>query len=191
MSNFSPLLLEELRTGISHFPGRAGLVCTSSSGGLWLFFWLLRILCPIEVSRPFMYIATDLGLWLESLLELLALVLLCLALALQVTGRRTCWPCLCCDVQACFPSLFSLSSRLIISFPLVTAHCTPDGQFSIAVSRDVTLPPIILDSVQLTSGHSTGCVPVMKNNAFVVYQFSLSACGTTFQVRSAAVTRLD
>ncbi|XP_009999116.1 PREDICTED: zona pellucida sperm-binding protein 4-like [Chaetura pelagica] len=64
----------------------------------------------------------------------------------------------------------------------VTAHCTPDGQFSIAVSRDVTLPPIILDSVQLASGQSTGCVPVMKNSAFVVYQFPLSACGTTFQV---------
>ncbi|XP_009067717.1 PREDICTED: zona pellucida sperm-binding protein 4-like [Acanthisitta chloris] len=64
----------------------------------------------------------------------------------------------------------------------VTAHCTPDGQFSIAVSRDVTLPPIVLDSVKLASGHSTGCAPVMKNNAFVVYQFPLSACGTTFQV---------
>ncbi|KAK4820912.1 hypothetical protein QYF61_008144, partial [Mycteria americana] len=64
----------------------------------------------------------------------------------------------------------------------VTAHCTPDGQFSITISRDVTLPPIILDSVQLASGHSTGCVPVMKNNAFVVYQFPVSACGTTFQV---------
>ncbi|XP_053805264.1 zona pellucida sperm-binding protein 4 [Vidua chalybeata] len=64
----------------------------------------------------------------------------------------------------------------------VTAHCTPDGQFSIAVSRDVTLPPVALDSVQLASGHSTGCVPVLTNNAFVVYQFPLSACGTTFQV---------
>ncbi|NXG67238.1 ZP4 protein, partial [Hemiprocne comata] len=64
----------------------------------------------------------------------------------------------------------------------VTAHCTPAGQFSIAVSRDVTLPPIILDSVQLASGQSTGCVPVMKNNVFAVYQFPLSACGTTFQV---------
>ncbi|NXM37455.1 ZP4 protein, partial [Gymnorhina tibicen] len=64
----------------------------------------------------------------------------------------------------------------------VTAHCTPDGQFSIAVSRDVTLPPVALDSVQLASGHGTGCVPVLKNNAFVVYQFPLSACGTTFQV---------
>ncbi|NWT90835.1 ZP4 protein, partial [Lanius ludovicianus] len=64
----------------------------------------------------------------------------------------------------------------------VTAHCTPDGQFSIAVSRDVTLPPVALDSVQLASGHITGCVPVLQNKAFVVYQFPLSACGTTFQV---------
>uniref|UniRef100_A0A8C3GQ09 Zona pellucida sperm-binding protein 4 n=1 Tax=Cairina moschata TaxID=8855 RepID=A0A8C3GQ09_CAIMO len=64
----------------------------------------------------------------------------------------------------------------------VTAHCTPDGQFSIAVSRDVTLPPVILDSVHLPSGPSAGCTPVVKNSAFVVYQFPLSACGTTFQV---------
>ncbi|XP_062480508.1 LOW QUALITY PROTEIN: zona pellucida sperm-binding protein 4-like [Pezoporus occidentalis] len=64
----------------------------------------------------------------------------------------------------------------------VTAHCTPDGHFSIAVSRDATLPPVILNSVQLASGHSTGCVPVVKNNAFVVYHFPLPACGTTFQV---------
>ncbi|XP_041258046.1 zona pellucida sperm-binding protein 4-like, partial [Onychostruthus taczanowskii] len=63
-----------------------------------------------------------------------------------------------------------------------TAHCTQDGQFSIAVSRDVTLPPVALDSVQLASGHSTGCVPVLTNNVFVVYQFPLSACGTTFQM---------
>ncbi|NWS13270.1 ZP4 protein, partial [Pachyramphus minor] len=64
----------------------------------------------------------------------------------------------------------------------VTAHCTPDGQFSIVVSRDVTLPPIVLDSLQLASGHTAGCVPTVKNNAFVVYQFPLSACGTTFQM---------
>ncbi|KAM9011305.1 zona pellucida sperm-binding protein 4-like [Ara ararauna] len=64
----------------------------------------------------------------------------------------------------------------------VTAHCTADGHFSIAVSRDVTLPPVILDSVHLASGHSTGCVPVVKNSAFVVYHFPLPACGTAFQV---------
>ncbi|KAM6993514.1 LOW QUALITY PROTEIN: zona pellucida sperm-binding protein 4-like [Passerculus sandwichensis] len=65
-----------------------------------------------------------------------------------------------------------------------TAHCTPDGQFSIAVSRDVTLPPVALGSVQLAGGHSTGCVPVLTNNAFVVYQFPLSASGTTFQMNA-------
>ncbi|XP_025950742.2 zona pellucida sperm-binding protein 4 [Dromaius novaehollandiae] len=64
----------------------------------------------------------------------------------------------------------------------VTAHCTPDGQFSIAVSRDATLPPIILESVHLASGHSAGCIPAVRNNVFVVYRFPLSACGTTFQV---------
>ncbi|CAN8216438.1 unnamed protein product [Coccothraustes coccothraustes] len=63
-----------------------------------------------------------------------------------------------------------------------TARCTPDGQLSIAVSRDVTLPPVVLDSVQLASGHSTGCVPVLTNNVFAAYQFPLSVCGAAFQM---------
>uniref|UniRef100_A0A8C3SFI0 Zona pellucida sperm-binding protein 4 n=1 Tax=Chelydra serpentina TaxID=8475 RepID=A0A8C3SFI0_CHESE len=63
----------------------------------------------------------------------------------------------------------------------VTAQCTSDGQFSIAVSRDVTLPPLILDSMHLVSGHGSSCIPVAKSNAFVLYRFPLSACGTTFQ----------
>nr|XP_056714141.1 zona pellucida sperm-binding protein 4-like [Euleptes europaea] len=62
----------------------------------------------------------------------------------------------------------------------VTAQCTPDGHFSIAVSRDVTLPSLILDSVHLV-GHGSGCLPVAKNDVFVLYKFPLSACGTTFQ----------
>ncbi|XP_077200347.1 zona pellucida sperm-binding protein 4-like [Paroedura picta] len=62
----------------------------------------------------------------------------------------------------------------------VTAQCTPDGHFSIAVSRDVTLPSLILDSVHLV-GRGSGCFPVAKNNVFVLYKFPLSACGTTFQ----------
>ncbi|XP_059706790.1 LOW QUALITY PROTEIN: zona pellucida sperm-binding protein 4-like [Haemorhous mexicanus] len=64
----------------------------------------------------------------------------------------------------------------------VTAHCTPDGQLSIAVSRDVILPPVVLDSAHLASGHSTGCVPVLTNSAFVACQSPLSACGTAFQM---------
>ncbi|XP_044880591.1 zona pellucida sperm-binding protein 4-like isoform X3 [Mauremys mutica] len=64
----------------------------------------------------------------------------------------------------------------------VTVQCTPDGQFSLAVSRAVTLPPLILDSVHLASGRGAGCVPVGQNNAFILFRFPLSACGTTFQM---------
>uniref|UniRef100_A0A674KFU7 ZP domain-containing protein n=1 Tax=Terrapene triunguis TaxID=2587831 RepID=A0A674KFU7_9SAUR len=69
-----------------------------------------------------------------------------------------------------------------LTSPGVTAQCTPDGQFSLAVSRAVTLPPLILDSVRLASEHGAGCVPVAQNNAFVLFRFPLSACGTTFQM---------
>ncbi|XP_043374891.1 zona pellucida sperm-binding protein 4-like isoform X1 [Dermochelys coriacea] len=64
----------------------------------------------------------------------------------------------------------------------VTAQCTPDGHFSLVVSRAVTLPPLILDSVHLANGRGAGCVPVGQNNAFVLFRFPLSACGTTFQM---------
>lgn len=187
---------EMLQSRISHFAGKACLVFTTPAGASGLWFWLPRISCPSEVSSNFHCIATDLVLCPASVLflELAVLVLPSLALVLWVKGRtacRTCWSCLCCDVRAFFPSLLSLSSRLIVSFSPVTAQCTPDGHFSIAVSRYVTLPPVALDSVQLASGHSTGCVPVLTNSAFVVYQFPLSACGTTFQVRVALVARLE
>uniref|UniRef100_A0A8D0G7T3 Zona pellucida sperm-binding protein 4 n=1 Tax=Sphenodon punctatus TaxID=8508 RepID=A0A8D0G7T3_SPHPU len=69
----------------------------------------------------------------------------------------------------------------------VTAQCTPDGHFSIAVSRHATLPSLILDSVHLVGGHGGSCTPVTKTNAFVLYQFPLSACGTTFQVQDQGV----
>ncbi|KAM9111757.1 zona pellucida sperm-binding protein 4-like [Pangshura tecta] len=63
----------------------------------------------------------------------------------------------------------------------VTAQCTPDGQFSVAISRDVTMPPLDLSSVHLASAHGSRCAPVSRNEAFVVYRFPLSACGTSVQ----------
>ncbi|XP_042335430.1 zona pellucida sperm-binding protein 4-like isoform X2 [Sceloporus undulatus] len=61
----------------------------------------------------------------------------------------------------------------------VTVRCTPDGMFSIAVSKNTTHPPLSLDSVRLLSSQGAACGPVAKNNMFVVFQFPLSACGTT------------
>uniref|UniRef100_A0A8C8SGX2 Zona pellucida sperm-binding protein 4 n=1 Tax=Pelusios castaneus TaxID=367368 RepID=A0A8C8SGX2_9SAUR len=63
-----------------------------------------------------------------------------------------------------------------------TVQCTPDGQISVAISRDVTLPPLDLSSVHLLSSHGSRCAPVSRNEAFVVYRFPLSACGTILQV---------
>ncbi|MEE6468293.1 hypothetical protein FKM82_008245, partial [Ascaphus truei] len=63
----------------------------------------------------------------------------------------------------------------------VTVQCSKDGQISIAVSKDLTLPPLIVDSVRLIKGEGVACSPVQKNNAFVLFQFPLSSCGTTFR----------
>ncbi|XP_074834045.1 zona pellucida sperm-binding protein 4-like [Carettochelys insculpta] len=63
----------------------------------------------------------------------------------------------------------------------VTAWCTPEGQFSVAISRDVTQPPLDLSSVHLVSAHGSRCTPVARNEGFTVYRFPLSACGTTVQ----------
>nr|BCD71173.1 egg envelope protein [Nettastoma parviceps] len=65
----------------------------------------------------------------------------------------------------------------------VTVHCLRDGQFMVVVSRAATLPLLDLGSVNLLEGHSGGyCGPVSASPAFVVYQFPVSACGTTVRV---------
>uniref|UniRef100_A0A8C5RMS6 Zona pellucida sperm-binding protein 4 n=1 Tax=Laticauda laticaudata TaxID=8630 RepID=A0A8C5RMS6_LATLA len=64
----------------------------------------------------------------------------------------------------------------------VTARCAPDGSFSLAVSRDAAVPPLSLDSLHLLSRRGGACVPLSRNEAFVVFHFPLSACGTIFKV---------
>ncbi|XP_053311808.1 zona pellucida sperm-binding protein 4-like [Spea bombifrons] len=61
----------------------------------------------------------------------------------------------------------------------ITASCTMDGQLSVAVSRDATLPPLILSTVRLLRGQGAGCTPVAQNDVFLLFMFPLSTCGTT------------
>ncbi|XP_031752486.1 zona pellucida sperm-binding protein 4 isoform X2 [Xenopus tropicalis] len=61
----------------------------------------------------------------------------------------------------------------------VTAQCTQDGQFSLAISKYLTQPPLILSSVRFPRGTSAACSPVAQNNAYLLFQFPLTACGTT------------
>ncbi|KAL2770651.1 zona pellucida sperm-binding protein 4 preproprotein, partial [Daubentonia madagascariensis] len=64
----------------------------------------------------------------------------------------------------------------------VTLHCSQEGRFSIAVSRNVTLPPLLLDSVRLAFGNDSGCNPVMTTHNFALFQLPFTSCGTTRRI---------
>ncbi|XP_010858420.1 PREDICTED: zona pellucida sperm-binding protein 4 isoform X1 [Bison bison bison] len=64
----------------------------------------------------------------------------------------------------------------------VTSHCTQDGHFSIAVSRNVTSPPLLLNSVHLAFRNDSECKPVMATHTFVLFRFPFTTCGTTKQI---------
>ncbi|XP_026109868.1 zona pellucida sperm-binding protein 4 [Carassius auratus] len=61
----------------------------------------------------------------------------------------------------------------------VTVQCIRDGQFVVVVSRDVILPRLSLDSVHLLGGNDPPCAPVGSTPSFVIYQFPVTACGTS------------
>ncbi|XP_039608941.1 zona pellucida sperm-binding protein 4-like [Polypterus senegalus] len=70
----------------------------------------------------------------------------------------------------------------------VTVQCTLDGQFVVVVSMNVTLPPLDLGFLQLVDSSSIGCSPVTSLSSFVMYQFPVSACGSTVQLAGGNVT---
>ncbi|XP_011791140.1 PREDICTED: zona pellucida sperm-binding protein 4 [Colobus angolensis palliatus] len=64
----------------------------------------------------------------------------------------------------------------------VTLRCTREGHFSIAVSQNVASPPLLLDSVRLALRNDSACNPVMATQAFVLFQFPFTSCGTTRRI---------
>ncbi|KAF4099978.1 hypothetical protein G5714_020104 [Onychostoma macrolepis] len=69
----------------------------------------------------------------------------------------------------------------------VTVQCIRDGQFVVVVSRDVTLPRLSLDSVRLLGGKDPPCGPVESTPSFAIYQFPVTACGTSMMEDSGYV----
>ncbi|XP_051954503.1 zona pellucida sperm-binding protein 4-like [Xyrauchen texanus] len=61
----------------------------------------------------------------------------------------------------------------------VTVQCIRDGQFVVVVARDVTLPSLSLDTVRLLGGNDPPCAPVGSTPSFAIYQFPVTACGTS------------
>ncbi|XP_059379869.1 zona pellucida sperm-binding protein 4-like isoform X3 [Carassius carassius] len=69
----------------------------------------------------------------------------------------------------------------------VTVQCIRDGQFVVVVSRDVTLPRLSLDSIHLLGGNDPPCAPVGSTSSFAIYQFPVTACGTSVMEDSGSV----
>ncbi|XP_051730247.1 zona pellucida sperm-binding protein 4-like isoform X8 [Ctenopharyngodon idella] len=69
----------------------------------------------------------------------------------------------------------------------VTVQCIRDGQFVVVVARDVTLPRLSLDSVRLLGGSDPPCSPVGSTPSFAIYQFPVTACGTSMMEDSGYV----
>ncbi|XP_053575624.1 zona pellucida sperm-binding protein 4-like [Bombina bombina] len=65
----------------------------------------------------------------------------------------------------------------------VTAQCTAENQLVVAISKDVTVPSLILNSVNVLSVDPATCsgMRISRNNLFVVFQFPLS-CGSSHMV---------
>ncbi|XP_075066189.1 zona pellucida sperm-binding protein 4-like [Mixophyes fleayi] len=62
----------------------------------------------------------------------------------------------------------------------LTAQCTDDNNMVVAISKDLTIPSLILDSVNVLGLDSSSCpgLSVSKTNLFTLFQFPLSCGGT-------------
>ncbi|KAI7803682.1 zona pellucida glycoprotein 2.2 [Triplophysa rosa] len=69
----------------------------------------------------------------------------------------------------------------------VTVQCIRDGQFVLVVARDVSLPRLSLDTVRLLGGNEAPCGPVGSTPSFAIYQFPVTACGTSMMEENGYV----
>ncbi|XP_071348631.1 zona pellucida sperm-binding protein 4-like [Trachinotus anak] len=81
----------------------------------------------------------------------------------------------CENINCCF------DGRQCYYGKAVTVQCTRDGQFVVVVARDATLPHIDVDSVSLLESNNPSCTPAGVTSAFAIFQFPVTACGTTIK----------
>ncbi|KAM4729032.1 zona pellucida sperm-binding protein 4-like [Anableps anableps] len=81
----------------------------------------------------------------------------------------------CQDINCCF------DGHLCYYGKAVTVQCTKDGQFVVVVAREATLPPLDVNSISLLEPNDAICGPVAGTSAFAIFQFPVTACGTTLK----------
>uniref|UniRef100_A0A8C0VA81 Zona pellucida glycoprotein 1 n=1 Tax=Cyanistes caeruleus TaxID=156563 RepID=A0A8C0VA81_CYACU len=89
-------------------------------------------------------------------------------------GRDGCLQAGCCydDMDRTTPCYYGNT---------VTVQCLLEGHFVLVVPRGMVSSPYNLDSVQLASSQA-GCEPLHVSEAFVMFRFPVTHCGTTIQV---------
>ncbi|NWV10060.1 ZP1 protein, partial [Ptilonorhynchus violaceus] len=89
-------------------------------------------------------------------------------------GRDGCLQAGCCydDMDRVTPCYYGNTA---------TVQCLLEGHFVLVVPRGMVAPPYNLDSVRLASSQA-GCEPTHVSEAFVMFRFPVTHCGTTVQV---------
>ncbi|NWH91373.1 ZP1 protein, partial [Aegithalos caudatus] len=89
-------------------------------------------------------------------------------------GRDGCLQAGCCydDTDRATPCYYGNTA---------TVQCLLEGQFVLVVPRGMVSQPYNLDSVRLASSQA-GCEPLRVSEAFVMFRFPVTHCGTTVQV---------
>ncbi|XP_033918188.1 zona pellucida sperm-binding protein 1 [Melopsittacus undulatus] len=89
-------------------------------------------------------------------------------------GRDACLQAGCCydDMDRTVPCYYGNTA---------TVQCLLEGQFVLVVPRGLSTQPYNLDSVRLASSQP-GCEPLRVTEAFVMFRFAVTQCGTTAQV---------
>uniref|UniRef100_A0A3B3TCW0 Zona pellucida sperm-binding protein 4 n=1 Tax=Paramormyrops kingsleyae TaxID=1676925 RepID=A0A3B3TCW0_9TELE len=64
----------------------------------------------------------------------------------------------------------------------VTMQCTSDGQFVVVVAKDSTVPQLDVTSISMLGGKAAPCSPVATTDAFAIFTFPVTACGTVVKV---------
>ncbi|KAM4899277.1 zona pellucida sperm-binding protein 1 [Sylvia borin] len=89
-------------------------------------------------------------------------------------GRDGCLQAGCCydDMDRTTPCYYGNTA---------TVQCLLEGHFVLVVPRGMVTQPYNLDSVRLASSQA-GCEPLHMSEAFVMFRFPVTHCGTTVQV---------
>lgn len=72
-----------------------------------------------------------------------------------------------------------MSTCLVFPPHPVTVQCTSDGQFVVVVALDATWPLLEVDSISLLETNDPSCTAADFTSAFAIFQFPVTACGTT------------